>query len=81
MKDAGINGLREETASDTTMRSHLPHTTTARPSVIYEPGRAKEPARAAAARPITRYPCATALPSQGVQCAPQAGAKGTASGG
>ena len=30
---------------------------------------------------ITRYPYATALPSQGVQCAPQAAAKGAASGG
>ena len=30
---------------------------------------------------ITRYQYAMALPSQGVQCAPQAAAKGTASGG
>jgi hypothetical protein len=52
-----------------------------RPPVIYASGRAKEPARAAAARPITRSPYATALPSQGVQCAPQATAKGAASGG
>jgi hypothetical protein len=63
------------------MLSHLPHTTTVRPSAIYEPGRAKEPARAAAARPITRSQYAAALPSQGVQRAPQAGAKGAASGG
>lgn len=43
---------------------------------------AAHPARAAAApAAITRYQDAMALPSQGVQRAPQAAAKGTASGG
>lgn len=74
-------GDRQPDASDTTMRSHLPRTTTARPPVIYASGRTQEPAGAAAARPITRSQYATALPSQGVQRAPQAAAKGAASGG
>ena len=49
---------------------------------VSEPGpiRARrEPARASAApAAITRYQYAMALPSQGVQCAPQAAAKGIA---